>query len=457
MIKKTMIILLLILPLLSCEIFINGNNDIYKHKYEYEYITGFLRPSAFFDGVDVEPITDDYGIPIYDGVYHPSTIATYGINLFFNYYHNKNESDKVKLLQVADWLLENAEPYRNSVVWRIPFDYPGFHQQAPWSSGLTNAWGALALLYASSLSQEKKDAYISTSIKAINYLFIPLENGGCLSNWEDGSIWFEEYPSLEHTSRVLNGFIFILDVLDKFYEYLGIVEHLDYLDKGLDSLYNKIHLYDRDYGSVYDALSCVNKLGTNYHTLHWKQLSWCYVKTGETKFLDYAKKWYELEEQGPNSISVNHSVDIVAHGPDRLSDNIYWYGYWSSNQFPECVLIDLGKNGYTYGINIFSLSESANPNSVTVEYYNDIKMAWVVLKNNIDYSIRKTGSNSTGNSVTYIYTIRFTKLISMSKIRLTYPSPLYGATVSIREIGIWKDMLHEYSQELERMKNILVW
>ena len=124
--------------------------------------------------------------------YHPSRICRYAMYLSSRYQRNKNGEDLERIKTLMDWIEQNKVSKLRYITWELYEDLEGFNLKAPWTSSLTNAWCAGALLQGYKVTGDKqleKDAK-----KALEYLFIPVEFGGGLYRFEDGGIWFEETP-----------------------------------------------------------------------------------------------------------------------------------------------------------------------------------------------------------------------------------------------------------------------
>ncbi len=260
--------------------------------------------SAFEKNVDEE------GVPVIkEGFsnksgYHPSHICRYAIHLSSRYQRSKQQEDLRIIKNLMDWIEENKVEESSYVTWEFYQDYDAFGLKAPWTSALINAWCAGALLQGYKVTGEKQ---LETSAKkALEYLFVPIKEGGGLYEFEDDGIWFEEYPNPENPSHVLNGFIFAIDILDMFASYYEDERYEDYFNRAIIALRENISEYDVDYGSIYDLYTRGNKLGTNYHKVHYEQLFYIYLKTSDEYFLELSRKWYELDMQSDYTVIINN-------------------------------------------------------------------------------------------------------------------------------------------------------
>ncbi|NLZ27965.1 MAG: hypothetical protein GX887_03230 [Firmicutes bacterium] len=149
------------------------------------------RGSFFINGGSGKYNLDDKGIPVdKEGNSHPTQTAQYGLDLYADYLNTGAPVYKQKLKPVIEWILDNAVQDSSFCCWEFDFDYKPFNQVAPWKSSLTNAQCALTLLLGHEIFGDQE--CLDLSHQAMNYLFIPVENGGGMGRWPDGTIWFEE-------------------------------------------------------------------------------------------------------------------------------------------------------------------------------------------------------------------------------------------------------------------------
>jgi hypothetical protein len=399
---------------------------------------------------------DANGIPLGSGgEYHPSIIARYVLDLYLEYHNNPSAAVKAKILNSANWLTANLKPHGAYSSWDFDFDFPSMGMTAPWASSLTNAWGSAALVYAAYLDPTRREEYLSKASSALNFIFTPVEDGGGLGHWADGSIWFEEYPLKTAQSHVLNGNIFILDILDMFYDVFNADSICDYVAKDISSLESKIDTYDVDYGSVYDARFRANKLGSSYHSFHWLQLAWLYQRSNIQKFREISLKWYELDYQSQSTATASSSIDPVNYGPSRLADNVYWYGYWSNNRFPVTLTFKIDKPREIRGINLFCPTGDVEVGSFHLYYVKDGTQISPIQDDG--YIVFNAGYNITDIYETTVKTIIMSDTIVSDEIQIVIDSPKMGDVVALREVGIWKDMSQEYNTRINEIRTALSW
>ena len=122
------------------------------------------------------------------------------------------------------------------------------------------------------------ETYLSAAENATELFYQPVENGGVL-RYYDGNPWYEEYPTPEAGSFVLNGYIYSLIGLYDLYATTNSTSGMELYYDGLDSLKNMISIFDLGCSSAYDLVhhsilnSAPNTANFLYHGLHISLLS----------------------------------------------------------------------------------------------------------------------------------------------------------------------------------------
>jgi hypothetical protein len=418
-----------------------------------------IPPSAFSDGYNIEVFEqnlDSRGVPTVIGDqnnktgYHPSHICRYGLYLAARFERDGSDEDRKKMNNVMRWVKENKKEKNGFITWELYKDNPSFRVKSPWTSALTNAWCAGALLQGYAMTGDRsleRDAK-----KALDYLFIPVGDGGGLSFWPDGDIWFEEAPSTETNSHILNGYIYAIDTLDMFRSFYKSDKYNDYYKRSMDSLLNKVDLYDVGYGSIYDQYTKGNKLGMSYHKIHYKQLYYAYLRTNAERFQELSKKWFELQFQSKYNVqNISEDGGIPRYDKTQLNDGRYWYSYWLAKS-PADVTVNFEKPYKINTINIFTLPDSREVKSVSVSY-KDEDGRYVPLKSE-EFDLKQVGYNNSNGNETTVYQLSPKIIISTDYIRMMFESDANSETVAIRELGIYKDMEEEYQKEMSKYQYV---
>ena len=210
-----------------------------------------------------------YGDPV--GLrYNVITIAQYGLYCFQLYDSTKNDLYRTRALVCAEWLVKNISVYRDELkAWVYDFDLDFYGLKAPWISAMAQGEGISLLLRA--FSVDNNLIYLKTTQEAIKPFQRDTHQGGVVDFLNDGSLFFEEYPT-QPASHVLNGFVFAL---------LGVYDYARYyeepwahqlVEKGIKSLENNWRAWDTGYWTLYD-LHPTHRLASHmYHTLHIRQM-----------------------------------------------------------------------------------------------------------------------------------------------------------------------------------------
>jgi hypothetical protein len=393
---------------------------------------------------------DKNGIPIVTGGYtnktgyHPTPICRYGVYLTSRYKNDPNDEDLEKIKNVMNWIQDNKVNRGRFIVWYLNEDLESFGLEAPWTSAMTNAFCAGALLRGSIILEDRsleRDAK-----KAIEYLFVPVRHGGGMHEFENGDIWFEEAPSTENPSHILNGCIFALDILDMFRDYYDTPKYENHYQKIVRSLRNRVHEYDTGYGSVYDLWSRNNKLGMSYHRIHFVQMYYLYLSTGDEYFRDLSLMWFEFFKQSEYKVlSTRSTVVGDLHSEERLNEGIYWYRYWQAH-LPAEVETRFGEVESVKGINFFGLSGGSPFDEVDI-YYLDNDQYRMIKKES--YEIEYGGLNISGDNRTNVFCLKFDNVVETTGFKFVFNEIEDREYVYLREIGFWKEMEEEYEEYME--------
>lgn len=215
---------------------------------------------------------------------------------------NANTSAKKYLLNTADWLIDHASDKGNYSLWEYTFPWPYYYcLNPPYSSALAQAQGMEVLMLAHKISHNYK--YIEAAKKSFGSFLIDYEQGGVVTKMKDGSLIFQELAKPTYTrSDVLNGHMFAILSLLKYYDYTHDSLVKEVADNGINYLKNYMYTYDTGKWSYFDHTHTYAK--TNYHLIHIDLLQKLYNITGESTFYHYAKKFkiYYINSQKDHNI-----------------------------------------------------------------------------------------------------------------------------------------------------------
>lgn len=209
--------------------------------------------------------------------YFPVGIFQYAFGLLDLFLESKDSRYKIKFKQCADWALDHQLV---SGAWDN-FSY--YYPNNPYGA-MAQGEGASLLLRAYKLYEEIK--YLDAAKKAIDYMLISKEHGGCTS-FSGSDVIFLEYP---HRKAVMNGWIFAWWGL---YDYVlatgddGTYKNL--MNMSLTSLISYMPQFRNKYWSIYDLEGRI--ASPFYHNLHIAQMQAMFMITGNKVFYDYAECW----------------------------------------------------------------------------------------------------------------------------------------------------------------------
>jgi len=226
--------------------------------------------------------------------YNPEAIAEYSLAHFSLYVKTKDDKYKKTFLNGANWFLENVSSYKHdSLVWFYEFDLTEYGMteyelKSPWISAMAQGMVVSVLVRAAQLEGNNK--YLDIAEKAVNIFDFPVHEFGVMSNFSDGGIIFEEFPT-SSTNGVLNGFIFSILGLYDLFTFTKNEKAKKLFTQSIQSLRKNIMNYDAGYWSRYDLRSDRRLASIEYHKLHVELLEILYRITKDTYFIEIKNKW----------------------------------------------------------------------------------------------------------------------------------------------------------------------
>lgn len=321
---------------------------------------------------------DDSGVPVTDygslhgGAgkrYNPTFISNYALALYRDFLSTKDLSLLEAFNTQVHWLLEHKtqRQYKDVDFWVWEFDFgnPTFEAKAPWVSALSQGRVLSVFLAAYDLANEPR--YLQAAEYAFRSFLVPASEGG-VSTFENNVAWYEEVADYDAPSaKILNGHIAAVQGLWTFWKWTGREDVKRYLDLGIAAVKRDIASYDAGFLSYYSQYPTNPRIyapAGGYNTFHVHQLLWLYDVTSESVFLDYALRFASYDSPSWN-ITTAGSTDPVGHGPDKL---FFQMGsqFWSHNQFPTWVCLDLQEPKYIDGIVIFGYTSKSTPRDLDV-------------------------------------------------------------------------------------------
>lgn len=191
------------------------------------------------------------------------------------------------LEDLCEWHEDSGRRY---VLYPYNFITDKSSQDLPWYSAMAQTATLVTYLNAYKLTHDAK--YLDKCNFIINSLRVPMESGGVLYvDSKDGGLWFEEVAcksSVDKPSSILNGNLFCLLDLYKYYQDTKDKNAKELFDLGIQEVKRHLHEYDLGYWTTYDRH---DHFAYDYHYVHLKQLNELFLITKDPFFEKYYKKW----------------------------------------------------------------------------------------------------------------------------------------------------------------------
>ena len=210
-------------------------------------------------------------------VYFPVAIFQYGLGAYDLYLQTKDKRYLDKFYQCVRWSISNIDDIGR---WNNFFFY---RPDAPYGA-MAQGEGASLLIRAYTDCGDIR--YLELAKKAIDFMLLPIEEGGTTKYYDNQSIL------LEYTFKgmVMNGTIFAWWGL---YDYVLATKDDGYykekLRETLESLMNILPMFKGKYWSMYSLDGLI--ASPFYHNLHIAQMEAMFELTGESIFNEYALLW----------------------------------------------------------------------------------------------------------------------------------------------------------------------
>ena len=211
---------------------------------------------------DKEHIQDEDYLPLFETetgekIYFPITIFQYGLGCYDLYLIKKEELYLKKFFTCVQWAIENQK--ENGAFNAFYFIYP----DNPYSA---MCQGEATSLFLRAYVELKEEKYFQAAKKAVDFMLLPLEQGGT-TKYEGEQVILMEYT---HLPVVMNGWIFALFgvfdwvLVDKEEKYKIIFE------KCIQTLVDSLKDFDCGYWTKYDIDKKI--ASPFYHNLHIAQM-----------------------------------------------------------------------------------------------------------------------------------------------------------------------------------------
>jgi len=219
-------------------------------------------------------------------VIFPVAVFQYGLGAYDLYLLEDKKDYYNKFVLTAEWALANQE---ENGAWNN-FFY--IYHESPYSA-MAQGEGASLLIRA--YKELGGAEYLEAAKKAINFMLIPIEDGGT-ALYKDNDVFLQEYT---HKPTVLNGWIFAVFGLFDYIKISGDEKKKDVLNKTIRSIAIHLHDFDNGYWSKYNMEGMITSLF--YHNLHIAQLNVLYNIFELEELKNYYIKWIKYRDNWFNS------------------------------------------------------------------------------------------------------------------------------------------------------------
>ena len=220
-------------------------------------------------------------------VYFPVAIIQYGLGAYDLYLMSHKKIYLDQFWRCVDYISEHQ--LENGAWNNFGFVYP----DAPYGA-MCQGEACSLLLRAHKESGNNK--YLSQAKRAIDFMLIPLREGGT-SEYKGDDLYLYEFTN---KPVVLNGWIFSLFGLYELAVVTRGQKYEDNLERTVQTLIRTLPIFDNGYWSMYDMGKRI--ASPFYHNLHVAQMQ-ALTETFHSKiFLDYYKKFKGYQANKSNEI-----------------------------------------------------------------------------------------------------------------------------------------------------------
>lgn len=239
--------------------------------------------------------------------YNPVTIIQYGLWQLekFAVFHQKQGLRKA--VHIADWLISHVQNHNQlGCIWIYNFSLSFYGPKAPWISAMAQGEAISLLLRLHQILSY--DRFLKVARLAIKPFYVPVANGGVLSELDDGCPIFEEFPTLP-PPHVLSGHLFALLGLYDYITYFDDDRALLLFENATSRLGANLFRWDTGYWSYYDLHRTRRLASPMFQELHVRLLNVLYEITQKTIYRKYARRWARFQRNfSCKSVWLAHKV-----------------------------------------------------------------------------------------------------------------------------------------------------
>ncbi len=210
-------------------------------------------------------------------VLFPVAVFQYGLGALDLYLESNDNVYLEKFKQCCEWAIKNQQ---DNGAWD---NFSVFFPDYPYGA-MCQGEGASLLLRG--YKYIGGDDYLHAAQKAIDFMLLPLENGGT-TQYVDNDVILMEFS---HLPAVLNGWIFAWwGLYDISLVLKDTIYYKEMLEKSCDSMEKYLPKFSNNIWSIYDLTGRITS--PFYHRLHIAQMEAMYTLTNRPIFEEYANRW----------------------------------------------------------------------------------------------------------------------------------------------------------------------
>jgi hypothetical protein len=206
--------------------------------YPIDYSSRLAFPLAHPSGAVLLP----YGPPIGDRINPEASFQT-ALGWHMRHCASGDAHARERFLSIAEFFLLGQTTNGD-----LEYDFDWFESKAPWTSALSQSRGASVFMRAFLLTGETRFADAANA--AISRFSEPAARGGYMIAFEDGAVFFEEYP--KRSAFTFNGFLVCLIGLFELSHFLGSTDAERLFRAGIDALERHGEKFFSSWWTLYD-------------------------------------------------------------------------------------------------------------------------------------------------------------------------------------------------------------
>ncbi len=219
--------------------------------------------------------------------------ATIVCNYALHYYDSLQQHNDVAVRHRFDnclaWLAKNLTYRGNYALYVFNWQQPWYDSvKAPFTSGMTS--GLAIEVFTDAFRLTKDSTWLKHAKAVLNGFFVPINQGG-FTFFEPEGWWYEEIADTNmHTPRILDGHIFAVLGVNKFYLLTKDDSVLLVVNNGLKALKHVLPGCDAGNGAIYyDKYH--KPADKKYKRIITNQLKRLHEATGDSIYNTYYEKW----------------------------------------------------------------------------------------------------------------------------------------------------------------------